>query len=265
MSEPPAFDPHRFQAAAAHYRRGRTPYPPLLIRRVAEAAGLGATDRALDLGCGPGQLAIGFGYFAGAVIGLDPEPEMLAAARQAAEGLVPNVAFRLGSSYDLAPELGRFRLVTMGRSFHWMDRAATLRRLDAMIEPGGAVALFGDSHLDVPENAWHAEWREVTDRYAAAGDAERQARRAAGRHAHDAALLASAFCRLERLSVIERHSVAAESLVARAHSMSSVSRGLGAGQAARLEQELGDLLARLAPGGTVSEVVESTALVARRP
>ncbi len=102
MSDPPAFDPHRFRVAAAHYRRGRTPSPPLLIRRVAEAVGLRETHRVLDLGCGPGQLAIGFAFFAGEVVGLDPEPEMLAAAQQGAEGLVPNAAFRQGSSYQIS-------------------------------------------------------------------------------------------------------------------------------------------------------------------
>lgn len=72
MSDPPPFDPHRFRTAAAHDRRRRVPYPPVLIRRVAAAVGLGDGHRVLDLGCGPGQLAIGFGYFAGAVLGSRP-------------------------------------------------------------------------------------------------------------------------------------------------------------------------------------------------
>jgi glutamine amidotransferase len=36
----------------------------------------------------------------------------------------------LGDLPALRERLGRLRLVTMGRSFHWMDRAATLRDLD---------------------------------------------------------------------------------------------------------------------------------------
>ena len=104
--------------------------------------------------------------FAGEVIGLDPEPQTLAIAVNAARGLTPNVRFRQGSSFDLDPTLGRFHLVTMGRSFHWMDRADTLRRLDDMIETGGAITLFRGQHLDVPENEWHQEWRAITVRYA---------------------------------------------------------------------------------------------------
>lgn len=40
---------------------------------------------------------------------------------------------------------GPVRLATMGRSFHWMDREATLDRLSSMLEPGGGVAILGDS------------------------------------------------------------------------------------------------------------------------
>ena len=85
-----------------------------------------------------------------------------------------------GGSYELTPEMGPFRLVTIGRAFHWMDRAATLAMLDRIVAPGGAVAFFHDAHPDVPENRWFKTLREVGDRYAkdaAAHVAERKARR----------------------------------------------------------------------------------------
>lgn len=46
-----------------------------------------------------------------------------------------------GSSYDLGVRHGSFLLVVMGRSFHWMDRDATLRVLDRIIDPAGASVL----------------------------------------------------------------------------------------------------------------------------
>ena len=58
------------------------------------------------------------------------------------------------------PYLGRFKLVTIGRAFHWMDRPATLGLLDALVEAGGAVALFGETYPDVAENAWFVLCRE---------------------------------------------------------------------------------------------------------
>ncbi|HTU53299.1 MAG TPA: class I SAM-dependent methyltransferase [Acetobacteraceae bacterium] len=262
-SDPIPFDPHRFRTAAQHYRAGRVPYPPALIRRVAQAMPLGEEHRVLDLGCGPGQLAIGFGYFAAEVLGLDPEPRMLAAAAEAAQGLTPNVSFRQGSSYDLGPHLGRFHLVTMGRSFHWMDRADTLSRLDGLIESGGVIALFRDAHLDVPQNAWRKQWREITDRYAS-DDLVREQRRAGTWLPHESFLLASAFSRLERVSLIAERLSTTESLIDRALSMSSVSRARIGERADQLVEELGALLAEVAPEGTASEVIEWSALIARR-
>ncbi|HEX3983496.1 MAG TPA: class I SAM-dependent methyltransferase [Acidisoma sp.] len=258
------FQPNRFHTAALHYRAGRSPYPPSLIRRVAGIVPLSGRERVLDLGCGPGPLAVGFGYFAAEVIGIDPEPAMLAAAEQAAQGLVPNVRFRQGSSYDLGPEIGRFRLVTMGRSFHWMDRAATLRQLDELIEPGGAITLFKNSHLRIPENAWVAEWRAVIDPYGAR-DAHHAALRAEGRVPHETILLASPFSELESVSVIGRQVVTAESLIDRTLSMSSTSREKLGDAANELVEKLRALFERLAPDGSLTEVMAWTALMARRP
>jgi ubiquinone/menaquinone biosynthesis C-methylase UbiE len=48
---------------------------------VAARCGIDATHRILDLGCGPGQLALAFAPLAGEVLGIDPEPEMLRIAR----------------------------------------------------------------------------------------------------------------------------------------------------------------------------------------
>jgi hypothetical protein len=39
---------------------------------------------------------------------------------------VTNITWVAGSSQDLPGELGRFRLATMGRSFHWMVREQVL-------------------------------------------------------------------------------------------------------------------------------------------
>src|SRR5882762_69304 len=161
---PLPFEPDRHGAAVAHYERGRPPYAPALIRRVAEVTGLGSQHRVLDLGCGPGPLARSFAPLAREVVAVDPSPEMLTQARALA-GKTANIRFVAGSSYDLGPALGHFHLVVMGRSFHWMDRVDTLKRLDRMIEPAGAVALFHDSAPAVPANAWRKVWRDIREHY----------------------------------------------------------------------------------------------------
>jgi hypothetical protein len=168
------------------------------------------------------------------------------------------------SSNDLGPSFGRFFLTVMGRSFHWMDRAETLRRLDALIEPGGAIALFGDDHPQVPDNAWREPWRALIDGYAGDDPWRGRERRAAWIR-HEAVLLDSAFSELERIAVIERRQVATEALIDRALSMSSTSRARLGERADAMVEEMRALLAELAPSGAVVEVLATTALIAQRP
>ena len=252
---PTPFDPTRYSSAAAHYEQGRVPYAPALIARVAEVTGLGPNHRVLDLGCGPGPLARRFAPFVREVLAIDPNPEMLAEARTLA-GQAQNIRFLAGSSYDLDPALGPFRLVVMGRSFHWMDRVDTLRRLDRMIEPEGAVASFHDSAPAVPANAWRKTWNDIRARYEPK----------LGPHEsdpdwirHEAILLESPFARLETFSVIERRAIDVETLVQRALSMGSTSPAQLGDSMAAMAAEIRAALAHVR-----EEVVETSALVAWR-
>ena len=256
MVTPAPFEPDRFRSTAALYEAGRVAYAPALIRRVAQACALKPAHRVLDLGCGPGPLARGFAPLVALVVAIDPEPAMLAEAQRLAAGM-GNIRFERGSSYDLGPATGRYFLAVMGRSFHWMDREDTLRRLDTLVEPGGAVALFRDSWPEVPENAWLARFQAVRRAYE--GDDATHARRSPGWVPHETVLLASAFSVLERFGVVERRAVTAEALVARALSMSSTSPARLGGRAEAFAVEL-----RAALAGVRSEVVETSALVAWR-
>lgn len=253
---PPPFEPDRFRSAAAHYEKGRVPYAPALVRRVAEVTHLELQHRALDLGCGPAPLARGFAPFAGEVVAMDPSAEMLTAARTLSAG-VANIRFLAGSSYDLGPPLGHFHLVIMGRSFHWMDRVETLKRLDGMIAPTGAVALFEDSAPAIPANAWRAAWRDIRERYEA--DAKSQ-KHGPNWIRHEAILLDSPFARVESFGVIERRAVDVETLVERTLSMSSTSPSRLGEKTAAMVAELRTALAHVR-----EEVVKTSALVAWRP
>ncbi|HLW79033.1 MAG TPA: class I SAM-dependent methyltransferase [Terriglobia bacterium] len=263
MADAMVFQPHRFRTAARHYLAGRPPYAPRLIQLVARLTGLTGEVRVLDLGCGPGMLAGAFAPLVREVIAIDPEPEMLRIA-QAEFGDAGNIRFMRGSSFDLPADLGRFRMATMGRSFHWMDRAATLRRLDTMIEPDGAVVLFDSEHLDLPENPWGSEYRSLVRRYS--DDDEAHARRRGGTWVrHEAFLLDSAFSVLDQVSVIERRSITVEQLVDRAFSRSSTAPDRLGDAAPRLAAEIEALLQPLATNGTLTEVVATSALLAKRP
>jgi SAM-dependent methyltransferase len=262
VAESVEFQPHRFRTAAKHYLAGRSAYAPRLIELVAGLAGLGTADQVLDLGCGPGMLAGAFAPLVRVVVAVDPEPEMLRIA-EAQFGEAGRIVFRQGSSFDLSPAWGRFRLVTMGRSFHWMDRADTLRRLDGMIEPGGAVALFDSDMVDVPENAWREDYRAVVRRYASA-DTSHVRHRGPVWVRHEAFLLDSAFNALEQVSVIERRTVTVQQLVDRAFSRSSTAPDRLGDAAPRLAEEIEAVMRPLATDGVLAEVVATSALLGRR-
>jgi SAM-dependent methyltransferase len=264
MTAEESFARRRFRTAARHYLRGRPAYADLLIRRVAELCRLTRDSRLLDLGCGPGQLALAFAPFVAEVTAVDPEPEMLRIASEHAAEVGVAIRFLAGSSDTLSSELGRFRLIAIGRAFHWMDRPRCLERLDDMTEPEGAVALFGDRHPKLPENGWRETFKGLIGRYAADDDT-RVDRDAPGWLPHEAVLLDSPFSRLERIAVIERRHTPVERFIDRAFSMSSSSEARLGPRAAELAGELRAAMASFAPEGLVTEVVESQALIARRP
>ena len=254
---------HRFESAAPYYLAGRPAYSPRLIRRVALLCGLTRTHRLMDLGCGPGPLAVAFAPLVAEVLAIDPEAAMLRAGEAHAARAGVSVRFIRGSSQDLGPQLGTFRLVSIGRAFHWMDRVRTLEQLDERVEPEGAIALFGDRYPQLPENAWHDSYRTLLEGYQV-DDAGRAERRSPDWPGHDAVLLASPFNCLERISVIERRQTPVETLVERAFSMSSTAPARLGAKAEELALRIRDLMRSHALEGHVSEVIEMEALIARR-
>src|SRR6516164_1052655 len=105
----------RFATTAAFYEDLRPPYPPEFFRSVAQKLGLSQRFSLIDLGTGPGLLALGFAPYVGRIVGVDPEPEMLAAASRAAARTSRDITLIEGQAETLSTDLGVFDLVTIGR------------------------------------------------------------------------------------------------------------------------------------------------------
>jgi SAM-dependent methyltransferase len=265
VTEPPnTYDPRRFRTTVPFYSRYRLPYPESLIARVVEVVGLTPGDRVMDLGCGPGFLAIPFAKAGMWVTAIDPEPDMVEATRTAAGEAGVRLDLRQGSSFDLPSAAEPFNLVVMGRAFHWMDGAATLSALDARVADGGALAFFDDDHPRTAENAWRFALRDIANKF---GRSQLhhivQANRPEFR-SHHALLLDSAFCRLEGVSAFVRREITADEIVGLAFSLSTTSRERLGARAEEFEDELRAALAEISPGGRFTEIAELSALIAKR-
>ena len=135
-----SWDESLFAGAARYYEQGRLPYAPGLADAFARSLALDGQGRLLDVGCGPGTVALRLAPLFAAVVGLDPDPEMLACASRAAAGCgIGNATWVRQRAEALPADLGSFRAVTFAASFHWMDRPRVASAVATMLDPGGAV------------------------------------------------------------------------------------------------------------------------------
>jgi SAM-dependent methyltransferase len=135
-----SWDESLFAGAAGYYEQGRLPYAPGLADVFARSLALDGRGRLLDVGCGPGTVTLRLAPLFEAVVGLDPDPEMLArGSRAAARRGVGNASWVCLRAEALPAGLGSFRAVTFAASFHWMDRPRVASAVAAMLDPGGAV------------------------------------------------------------------------------------------------------------------------------
>lgn len=142
MSET-TYDTTFAKAAAENYERH---FVPAIGRPVAfkliEAAALRPGERVLDVACGTGivtRLAADHVGPDGSVAGLDPNPAMLAVAREA----VPadsSIAWHHAPAEKMPLEDERFDVVLCGMGLQFFsDRAAGLREIHRVLAPGGRL------------------------------------------------------------------------------------------------------------------------------
>jgi ubiquinone/menaquinone biosynthesis C-methylase UbiE len=151
----------RFETTAETYSLYREPYPRAFFAEAAARLGLKGGERLIDLGTGPGVLALGFRPYVGSVLGVDPEPNMLAAARAAADAAGTELPLLAGRAEDLPEGIGPFDLVTIGRALHWMDPEATSAVLDRILAADGTILVCGSSPAKDGSNPWQATFDAI--------------------------------------------------------------------------------------------------------
>jgi SAM-dependent methyltransferase len=144
----------RFASTAALYEELRPPYPVQFFRAVAQRLKLSKQHALIDLGTGPGLLALGFAPYVGRVVGVDPEPKMLAAARLAAARAGQALTLIEGNAETLAPDIGSFDVVTIGRALHWMERDGALALFERLVARDGAILVCASYSARDARNPW---------------------------------------------------------------------------------------------------------------
>ena len=129
---------------AARYYEARPPYSAELRPALTKLFGWDGCGRLLDIGSGPGTIALDLAPAFREVIALDPEPQMLAEGR--ARSRFEHVQWVQGRAEDIPDlSLGSFQAATLGQSLHRTDRELTLRIVHDLLLPGGAILLIHHS------------------------------------------------------------------------------------------------------------------------
>ncbi|MGC4901591.1 class I SAM-dependent methyltransferase [Micromonospora echinospora] len=192
---------------ATYYARHRRGYPPDVVDALAAAFRLGGDDTVVDLGCGTGQLSIPLADRVGAVIGVDPEPDMLAIARRAAvDRGTANATWVLGSDSDvpaLSRLLGRGKVgaLTVAVAIHFMDRDTLFEAARPLFRPGGGIAVVTNGEpLWTQDTEWSLALRGCLERMLGHPVTGRCQTDEAGRRRNREALVGAGY-RYEEMSV----------------------------------------------------------------
>lgn len=137
-----------FDAGGQSYARFRPDYPPALAAYLASTAP--AHRRAVDVGCGNGQLTRLLADHFDQVIGLDPSADQVAHAMPHAR-----VDYRCAPAEQLALPDGCADLITAAQAAHWFDLPAFYGEVRRVAAPGAVLALvsYGVMELDADLDA----------------------------------------------------------------------------------------------------------------
>jgi SAM-dependent methyltransferase len=253
----------RFASTAALYEELRPPYPPLFFREVAARLPLTSAHALIDLGTGPGLLALGFAPYVGRVTAVDPEPAMIVAARAAAACAAQALTLIEGNAETLADDIGRFDVATIGRALHWMDRDAVLARLDRLVAPGGAILICASFSATDGRNPWLDDYNKTRRAWSESslssetGRGERIRRDLAG------FFRGTRFHVADAITVETSHDISARDLARRVLTFSSSSPQVLGDKAAAMLHDVEARLAPFCPDGRLNEIVVSSAQVVR--
>jgi SAM-dependent methyltransferase len=138
----------------AGYDRARPQYPARIYQILTEKCGLKAGTATFEIGPGPGLatkelLRLG----ARPLVAIEPDARLAEYLVASLGSSHPGLTVRNHAFEDVELEEGAFDLGIAATSFHWLDQAASLKKVARVLKPGGWWAMwwnvFGDpTNLD---------------------------------------------------------------------------------------------------------------------
>lgn len=247
----------RFDSTVPFYARYREPYPDSFFREVTRRQGLRGAERLIDIGCGPGSLAIGFAPYVKRCVGVDVETEMLEAARVEAARAGVHLDLIQARIEDLPQDIGTFDAVTVGRALHWFDREEAIGVLERIVDANGWIAICGTRGYSAAAHGWTGKFHDTRRAWSSDPDETRY-------HINlDDWFRGSRFRKVEEIEVAETHQVTIEDLIGRALSLSTTSPEVLGDRRPDFEAAMRDALEPLSVNGVFEEKVTAIATILR--
>jgi ubiquinone/menaquinone biosynthesis C-methylase UbiE len=254
-----------FAGTARYYDRFRAPYARAAFDFIFEAYDLSGNVRALDLGCGPGTIAIPLSYSVAEVVAVDPDADMIAEGRHlAASRGRQNIQWLRSRAEDISLGAGPFHVTTIGQAFHWMDRDEVLRKLTFLVGEGGGLALVNPGKRR-PQESWEPIASQTIAKFL--GPRTRHPKSNPQEPENEPALRRSEyfskFTTREFPNTITRDM---NSIIGCIYSVSSSAKSLFGDNAKTFEAQLSKTLLSLNPTGVFNEHIETeVVIVPKRP
>jgi SAM-dependent methyltransferase len=255
-----------FEGTAEFYRQHRSGVPADVAAVLVDAAPHRHPRRLLDIGTGTGFVVDALLASFDDIVGIDVDPDLLHVARSSVRPRPGQRLSFVGSRAEqFRPETGwRADLVTICRTFHWLDRPAVLARLDQQVAADGVVAIFGDNSIWAANAPWKSEITLVLAEFLGerrrAGDGVYQRPRP---YSED--LDGSPFSSWTRVTVPVRRERTLESVIGYLHSTSFAAPRLFGDRLEEFDRALRERLPAHATDGVFVDENEFTLLLARRP
>ncbi|MDR2077765.1 MAG: class I SAM-dependent methyltransferase [Rickettsiales bacterium] len=162
------WDPNdTFKGTAFYYSRFRPGYSSEVFEYLRERFRINGTHCILDLGCGTGQIALKMAGWVRKIYAVDPQEDMLEEGKVLARKKnITNIEWLVGQDSDVSSLVNdSVQATIIARAFHWMNRERVLEDLYSVTNPGGGVAIVGDSKFRREKAEWENVRNAVIERH----------------------------------------------------------------------------------------------------